>query len=94
MTPEEAEGAMQFVTDQQGNFATALLKMENHLEQLTAGGRRLEAQLAQLGAQLDHLAEASQRAEAERGAAQTERSHMRQELAALRTTIEALRRAA
>ncbi len=93
VTPDEAEGAMQFVTDQQGNFATALLKMQDNLERIAAYGQRIEARLAELGAKLDRLADAAQRAEAERHSAQTDRTQLGRELAALRSSLAARRAA-
>ncbi len=93
VTPDEAEGAMQFVTDQQGNFATALLKMQDNLERIAACGQRIEARLAELGAKLDRLADAAQRAEAERHSAQTDRTQLGRELAALRSSLAARRAA-
>lgn len=94
MTPEQAEGAMQFVADQQGNFAIALLKMQDQLEHLAAYARRLEGGLQQLSAKLDRLAEAAQRSEADRQAATAERRQLRQDIAELRTAIGAGRHAA
>lgn len=94
MTPEQAEGAMQFVADQQGNFAIALLKIQDQLEHLAAYARRLEGGFQQVSAKLDRLAEAAQRGEADRQTATAERRQLRQDIAELRAAIGASRHAA
>lgn len=94
MTPEQAEGAMQFVADQQGNFAIALLKIQDQLEHLGAYAQRLEGGFQQLSAKLDRLAEAAQRGAADRQTAAVERGQLRQDIASLRAAFDATRHAA
>lgn len=97
MTPEPyqatAEAAMQFVSEQQGNFATAVLKMQNQLERIAVHGLEMEAGLGRLTAMVDQLTEFARQAEADRQRARAELGQLRQEVAGLRSAFEARRHA-
>lgn len=45
MTPEQAAGTVQFIADQQGQFATEMLRMQNRLEQSDTLLKRVEDRL-------------------------------------------------
>ncbi|MGH9541010.1 MAG: hypothetical protein ACRD2H_03905 [Terriglobales bacterium] len=87
MTPEQASGAVQFIADQQGQFANEMLRMQNRLEQSDTLLKRVEDRLRQAGEGWQQAAGDLKRMEAILRELQEGQARTHQELATLRAAV-------
>lgn len=91
MTPEQAAGTVQFIADQQGQFATEIMRMQNKLEQSDTLLQRVEDRLRLASEGWQQAAGDIKRMEALLRELVAGQARMQQELAALRASVAALK---